>query len=311
MPRIIYLLLTGGHHNTGGHKMIVRHVEALREMGFDAVCACSSADKPPAWFDHDAPIVQPWPLRPDDIVVAPDDAHLALGNLRQADARVVVFSQNPYWFAVAGFKPLDAYPPERFPTIVAVSDGLAATIRRAYPAADIRVVPCFADERLFRPAEKRLAVAFAPRKRRVEAVAIRRMFEKFHPRHADLEWIELLDVREPEMADALGRSALFLSLNRLESVGITPLEAMASGCVCAGFTGVGGRAYAGPANGFWVADEDCEAAADALALAADAVKSGGPHLQALVDGGRATAEAWSHAHFREALKETWSRILSG
>ena len=310
MPRIIYLLLTGGQHNTGGHKMIVRHVEALRAMGFEAVCASSKADNAPTWFDHDAPFVKPWPLRPDDIVVAPDDAHLALGNLRRANARVVVFSQNPYWFAVAGFKPLDQYPPEQFPALMAVSEGLASTIRRAYPAAEVHTVPCFADERLFRPAEKRFAVAFAPRKRRVEAVAIRHMFEKFHPRHADLEWVELLDVREAQMAAALGDASLFLSLNRLESVGITTLEAMASGCVCAGFTGVGGREYAAAHNGFWVPDDDCEAAADALAEAADAVKAGGPSVQALVDGGRRTADAWSHARFRDALGETWRRILA-
>ena len=310
MPRIIYLLLTGGH-NTGGHKMIVRHVEALREMGFDAVCACSPADSAPTWFDYDVPFVQPWPLRPDDIVVAPDDAATVLRNLRQSHARVVVFSQNPYWFALAGFKPLDEYPPERFPTLIAVSEGLSSTIRRAYPAAEVHTVPCFADERLFRPADKRLSVAFAPRKRRVEAVAIRHMFEKFHPRHADLEWVELLDVSEAQMAAALGRACLYLSLNRLESVGITTLEAMASGCVCAGFTGVGGREYAVSANGFWAAEEDCEAAADALAQAADVVKAGGPRLLALVEGGRRSAEAWSHARFRDALGETWRRILEG
>ena len=65
----------------------------------------------------------------------------------------------------------------------------------------------------------------------------------------------------------------------MESVGLTTLEAMASGCVCAGFTGIGGRQYATPDNGFWVDDDDCMAAADALAQAISLVREGGAPLR--------------------------------
>ena len=100
----------------------------------------------------------------------------------------------------------------------------------------------------------------------------------------------------------------FLSLSRMESVGMTPLEAMACGCVCAGFTGVGGQDFATPENGFWVPEEDCVAAVDALAEAADLLRNGGPALERRLEAGRETARQWSYARFREALEETWMRL---
>ena len=57
-------------------------------------------------------------------------------------------------------------------------------------------------------------------------------------------------------AAAMGEAGVFLSLGRLESLGLTPLEAMACGCIVAGFTGIGGQEYASPANGFWAAEDD-------------------------------------------------------
>lgn len=170
-------------------------------------------------------------------------------------------------------------------------------------------VPCFADERVFRPgAAKAPAVACAPRKRPLEAQAIQAMFRRFHPRHAAIGWSALEEASEATVAEVFARSALFLSLSRLESVGMTPLEAMASGCVCAGFTGIGGRDFATPENGFWVPEDDCEAAADALAEAADVVRAAGPELARRIEAGRATADLWSYARFRTALEAAWMRL---
>jgi hypothetical protein len=308
MPRIFYNLMTQGGV-AGGVKVTLRHVEALRDLGFDAVCYMPPGSVPPAWIEHTAPIEVSPPVGPDDIVVLADDAVRGLMNMLRTDIRIVLLAQNPYLFAAISFETLNAYPDHRFPTIMAVSQPLAATIARAYPQARLEIVPCFADERLFGPAPgKGFAVAYSPRKRQVEGLAIPQLFRRIHPRHASLEWTELSGRTEREVAGAFAASALHLSLSRLESVGMTTLEAMASGCVCAGFPGVGGRIYMTPENGFWAPDEDCEAAADALAEAADLVRTGGPRFAAMVEAGQETARAWSYARFREALEQAWMRI---
>lgn len=305
MPRILYVLVNEGGIQ-GGDKMILRHVEALRSLGFDAWCYV--AKQAPAWLAHQAPLVS-GRIEADDLVVLPDDASHQLRLSAKARWRTVIFSQNPYYFATRGLEQVDAFPPERAPRFIAVAPGLAATIRRLWPAAEVEIVRCFADERVFQPEGPKLdVVLFAPRKRPLEAEIIEKLFGKLHPEHAQLQWTPILKRPEKEVATAMRRAALFLSLSRLESVGMTTLEAMASGCVCAGFLGVGGREYATPDNGFWVPDEDCLAAADALAEAAAVVREGGAALQRRLDAGFETARAWSHAVFRRELEAAWMRL---
>jgi hypothetical protein len=71
-----------------------------------------------------------------------------------------------------------------------------------------------------------------------------------------------------------------------------PSSPPAAGRICAGFTGVGGREFARPENGFWVPEDDCIAAADALADAADLVRAGGPALNRRREAGYETARQW-------------------
>jgi hypothetical protein len=304
MGRIVYLAFPT-RAVSGGHKMTLRHVETLRELGFEAVVWGNDSAVLAEWVEHRAPVEIGARFRPDDVLVVPNDAPNALASLALAPQRVVVFCQNQFTLASLGMEPLQAYPAERFPAFIAVGPTAARTVRRLYPSAPLVLVPCFADERRFRPGAKRPAVAYSPRKRPLEGRSIRNLFRHLHPAHAQLPWLGLEGAHESQVAQTFAEATLFLSLSRLESVGITPLEAMASGCLCAGFTGIGGRDFAAAENGFWVDEDDCEAAADALAKAADLAASGGPALTAMIDAGRATAEAWSYARFRRALEESW------
>lgn len=306
MTRIVYGIYCAGGLQ-GGHKMILRHVETLRDLGFDAVAYTGERNTIPTWFDHRAPIIVGDNVRPGhDIFVLPDDAFLALKTLATAPIRTLVMVQNHFNYAAVSLEPMRAFPADRFPTFLAVGPTVAALLRRLYPMADVRNVRCFADERLFRPREKAgHSVAVAPRKRPQEALAIGHLFRRLHPAHADVAWRMLEDLREPQVAEAYAASTLALSLSHLEGVGMTTLEAMASGCLCAGFTGIGGRDYATPDNGFWVDEDDDLAAADALARAADLAKAGGPALKRRVDAGFETARQWSYAAFRAELEALW------
>ena len=308
MNRIVYSLYSAGGLQ-GGHKVILRHVETLRDLGFDAVAYTGAKNKMPDWFQYRVPVLIEAEVAPDkDALVLPDDAANTLRQLAALPYRVFVIAQSRFEFASKTFDLMDAFPPANLPVFMAVGPGIAAMIAKAYPQATIGVVPAFADERLFRPGPARQdAVAYIPRKRPLEAAAIRAFLRKFHPDHRDLPWRGIENASETQVAQVFGSSSLFLGLSRLEGLGLTPLEAMASGCVCAGFTGIGGRDYATPENGFWVPEDDCEAAAEALAAAADLVRTGGAPLARHLEAGHATARAWSYAAFREALEAFWMR----
>jgi hypothetical protein len=308
VSRIVYLAFPTGAVS-GGQKMIVRHVETLRDLGFEAVIWRNSANAAPAWIQQRAPTEVATPFRPDDVLVAPSDAPNAMAATAEMTQRVLVFCQNQFSFAALGFEALERFPAARFPTFLTPGACSAEAVRRIYPTAEVEIIRCFADERIFAPgAERRDAVALSPRKRPSEARAIRHLLHKLHPRHAALPWVELDNVSEQEVAQAFGRSSLFLSLSRFEAVGMTPLEAMASGCVCAGFLGIGGQDFGTPENGFWAPEDDVYAAAEALAAAADLVATGGPALARMREAARETARLWSYAAFRDELETVWMRL---
>lgn len=308
MGRILYLLLSGPRL-TGGQKMTVRHVETLRELGFDAACVLGAGGAPPVGLRHRAPILAGVDTRPDDILVLPEDAPNAMRQFVGRPERVVVFAQALYGLAGLGLDAYDAYPPDARPPMMVVGPEMARVVRRMYPATQVELVPCFADERLFRPAAtKRYAIACTPSKRPQEAAVVAAFLPRLHRALPPPPWIMIDGRSEAEVAAEFAASALFFSVNRAESVGITTLEAMASGCVCAGFLGVGGLQYGTADNGFWAPDDDCVAAADALARAAELVRAGGAPLAAVVEAGRETSARWSYARFRAALEETWMRL---
>jgi len=308
MSRIVYLLLTNDGV-AGGQKVILRHVEALAELGFNAVCLAAGDRPPPRWFEHRAPIMHDARFRADDILVVPDDGVAALGLAGERPGRAVVLCQSsaPY-LAVSGGLEAIARHPQRLTSFIAVSPGHTAILQRLFPGASIETIRCFADERIFRPGEKQFIGALIPRKRPFEAKAIRTLARHLFPAAADLGWHRIEQASEAQVASIFAGAGVHLSLSRMESVGLTTLEALASGCICAGFTGIGGRQYATPDNGFWVEDDDCLAAADALAQAISLVRSGGAPLRRYVEAAVATAQQWSYAQFRQDLEAVWSRL---
>jgi hypothetical protein len=306
MPRILYALLSSGGVR-GGHKMTVRHVEALRNLGFDAYLYLTTEGARPVWLAHAAPIVVGGAIRSDDIIVVPEDDASSLAQMASRPERTVVFYQGPH--ATAQIDVIGTFDTDRFPVIITVGRRHTTEIRRLFPGAQVAFVPCFADERIFAPATAKTGtIVYSAHKRPRAAVAISNFYKRLHPRHADIAWTELSNAAELGVAETLGRSSMLLSLGLFESVGLMPLEAMASECICAGFTGVGGWEYATADNGFWVADDDYIAATDALAMAADLIKTGGSALRAMKEAGRETAAQWSYGVFLEALERVWSEL---
>src|SRR5262249_27806565 len=143
---------------------------------------------------------------------------------------------------------LDARPvaqPQRYgiAAAMATTAEIAALLRRRYGYRRVGLVPVAIDSGLFRPApEKQLRVVALPRRRGALLAELMRSFAGFMPRHAQVPWDLAEDLSRAELAVLLGQAAVFLALSENEGFGMPPLEAMASGCLVAGFHGGGGLA---------------------------------------------------------------------
>jgi glycosyltransferase involved in cell wall biosynthesis len=246
-------------------------------------------------------------VQDSDIVVVPEDDLSPLKFVAKLPNRKVVFVQNHIVGVSSGILQLAPSELDRYTHFLACSHLAGISVGGYLPNASISIVPAFADERVFRQdADKEFTIACTPRKREIECTIIQQLFERLYRGNVPWKWSHLRGASEAVVAATFEKSSVFLSLSRFEAAGVTTLEAMACGCIVAGFTGAGTLEYATPANGFWAADDDCESATRALLAAAETVERGGAVYALRREAARRTASEWSFERSSKALVEYWS-----
>ncbi|MEQ9334204.1 hypothetical protein, partial [Thalassobaculum sp.] len=244
MGRIYYLV--DQRRIAGGIKVAYRHVATLRRNGLDAVIVHRVAERPDWFAVPDIPIAgfSDLTFEAADVVVMPEDARHTLRTMAGLPPRKVMFCQNHFYLASGLVETRD---PRRLgiEAVMTSGDEIARFLRWRLPDLPLSTVHLAIDPDLYRPLpEKRLQVAAVPRKRPYEYRFIRDMVSFDCPASDRFGWVELTDASEAEVAQAMAHSAVFLSLARLEGVGLTGLEAMSCGCAVTGFLGGGGREFA-------------------------------------------------------------------
>ncbi|HYH21347.1 MAG TPA: hypothetical protein VD995_22285 [Azospirillum sp.] len=289
----------------GGIKVSYRHVDTLRRNGFDAAIVHKRV-QPPNWFAvPDVPIlpVDEVVLSPRDVIVIGEDSRFTLRGVVRTPAHKVLLCQNHFYVAY-GLDGARDYSDFGIEAALTSGDVITAFLRRRFPGLPVATAHLAIDPALYRPRAKRLRIAAIPRKRPREMHYIRDLLRAGYPEHADVGWAVLEDADEALVARVLGESAVFLSLARLEGVGLTGLEAMASGCAVTGFLGDGGREYASAENGWWVdGDEDLDGAVRQLAACLTAVRNG--TAGARIAAGRATAARYTAEREERELLAFW------
>ena len=310
MSRIIFLCPFEKNELTGGIKTAYRQVELLSELGFDAWVY--QPEGPPSWFETRARILTEPRLAAahGDVLVFPEVLNGMLEEMVQGRfaAKKVLFSQAHYYTL---FNPV---PPERYRELgfarVACQSAVAkAFLERVLRLSDVAVIPCYIDSKLFFPRPKTMQIALIPRKLPREAAAIQKIFWLKYPQFSSIRWQVIENATERETAETFGHSTIVLSLPFLESFGLVPLEAMASGAIVAGFDGYGGKEYARPDNGFWFSPDHLEEVADAIARIVAGLERNDPDLLKVRDAGFATAAHYSKERTRAALSAFYGALI--
>ncbi len=297
----------------GGIKYIFRMADTLIDHGYDVVVFEEQARRP-TWFASKAPVVGQGVFQrtEDQIFVLPEDQKKILEIFHDWPQKKVVYAQN-HFYAAMSVGSQQTYADYGVTDILCSSQTIDEAMRKRHPNVRSFCVPCSVDRQIFKPAPKLRAIMYMPRKRTVEAIYLRDQFRYFHPEYKDWDWIEVKNKSETEVAHLMGEAAAFLSLSRLEGLGLTPLEAMASGCIVTGFTGIGGREYATEKNGFWAQEDDFPEALQqlrqALDLAGEATDS--PARQGYAKAAEETLQAYSTDVFEKGCLEAWQAIFEG
>jgi glycosyltransferase involved in cell wall biosynthesis len=268
-------------------------------------------------------------LSPSDTLIVPEGWPNALAFGFRARCRTMVYCQNwSYLFQglEAGVRWRDL--PVDF---LAVSDPVAWHLERVLGKRPAIVRPAM-DAKLFHaPAGKPdgpVRIGFMPRKNKALAEQIRRIFEERNPGTA-VEWVPIQGLEQSGVAAILRSCHVFLATGYPEGFALPPLEAMACGCLCAGFTGFGGWDYmrqvepdsyhphgyavretpwAG--NGWWAADGDVLGAALGLEKALHALRDTAGSGSIVESGLRAAASYGMEAQAAD-LRTALSRMEKG
>jgi glycosyltransferase involved in cell wall biosynthesis len=295
----------------GGIKHIFRMTEALIALGHNA-CVFEQSEQRPKWFPSTAPIVGQSVFKSDasQLYVLPEDQPHILEDFKKLPGRKVIYSQNHFYGAL-GIGDADSYADYGVTDILCSSKTIYDHCRVRHPTLRAFIIPCAVDQALFKPAAiKHNVISFMPRKRSIEATYIRDMFRFQFPQYRDWKWQELNNFSESEIAGMMGASKVFLSLSRLEGFGLTPLEAMAAGCVVAGFTGIGGREYATEQNGFWANEDDFPTCVNQLKKAVDLSISSDMALNTYKASCQKTLATYTPESFNQAVKDAWAQIVA-
>jgi len=335
MSQRTFVFLPPVKRPTGGVAVLRSIADTLAEAGREAFLVPRETGQ--AYLDGAIAPVVPWDelrLAPGDLWLVPEGWPNALLPGLKASARCLVYVQN--WAYLFSGLPAGATWQGLGASFLAVSDPVRRFIADSLGADAPVLRPGINLSRFAAPTAKPKGpprIAFMPRKNKALADQIR---DAFDARRAaaglrPAQWLAVENMSQDEVAAALASAHVFLATGFPEGCPLPPLEAMASGCLCAGFGGYGGHDYMRQAgdfpgafapwfplrdvswggNGLWCADADVPAAINALWQACDWLDKGDARLPAALRAASDTAQAYALAGHKAALLAIWDDLSRG
>lgn len=312
----------------GGVKQVHRLAEALSDLGRQATIVQEEASFHPGWFRSNVSTVGLSDLQrrtdldpANDIFVLPETFINVLEHYFPAFPKLIFNQNGGYSFGLAGganfpqpAAVLQLYRHPRVAHVLCVSKHDQHLLEMGFglPAARVsRLVNAIEIDTFLPSNEKRLAIAFMPRKHGHDAAAVAALLQQ----RGLLERWQLVPIQgrpQAEVASLLQQCLVFMAFGHPEGFGLPLAEAIACACWPIGYSGLGGRELFALAARHGVGQEvaygDWLAFVEAVAALDHQVRSGaeglGPRLLA---ASQEIRDQYSAAAMRESVAIALSR----
>lgn len=317
----IFFLASDNPKPSGGLKFIYRFCEMARELGYDAAVMHGQAGFRVDNFNHSAPVAYNfgWKKRsrrnllrdsvdvlaarllgnaneievgPEDIVVLPEN-RLFRAHEIFPQTRKILLCQAPFLAARQGAPHSEA----NIVGSICISQACSDVVNRILPGMPQFRVPLWLETDLFLSSHKKAkSIVYMPRRNADEARIVLNLLSASKI-GADFDFYPLDDVPIRRVAQVLRDSLMFLSFADREGFGLPAAEAIASGCLTIGYTGIGGNEFFQKFGGWPVPQQDVIRYVDTIA---DVIDRYSKNPEEMDDARMQNAEAIVAHYNREA-----------
>ena len=246
---------------SGGVGLLYDHVRIMNELGFPGVVLHQKPGYVPEWLEDRAKGVpieylddDKLELHMEDFFFIPEGFPNVMEMLQKQNVpcKRIVFCQNWYYI-------LNALQPGQTWQSLGVGDCMSVSkfqthyIQTIFPGMNCKNIVGSIDPEVFFPPkseiEKRPIVAFIPsRDGGLKSSNVIKTFYMLFPHFKWIQFRQLGGMPTEVFASAMRDAAFYVHFDELSSWGTAPIEAWNSGCLVAGWDGVGGVEYMRPVN---------------------------------------------------------------
>lgn len=303
---------------SGGIKRIYTHVELLRENGYDAYVMHFKKGFKLRWLDSQVPIVysSDLPLSgfgSSDTIVIPEGLPLVMKQLKTLQVKKVAIALSfAYIFT---YMPIgENWKDYGINWVMANNKTTGDFIRWSMGIENIHIIGSSVDHNIFyyNPDMKSPQLAYIKRKDTLSP-AVERVLKSKDVSFHKLGFIAIENLNIQDYARVLRESKIYLTTSTSEGFPLSIIEAMACGCLCIGFDGVGGKDFiveSGPQQNFVLAESmNLIDLSSKLAELVEMIKRNDPAIETIRQNALATAAKFSPEIEKKSVLEFWQSFF--